>query len=106
MNDEPIELDPIEPTVIGPGLVAVPMTPTVWDDLPDGQHVLTPDGRVWRRRGGLWYLDPWWQGEDAEQIKAICENPDKWAFNLSWTRAQVEDAYGPMEPIMLPEVER
>lgn len=58
MADGSIPLDPIEPTVIGPGLAAVSLAPTVWDDLPDWQYALTPDGIVWQRRRGLWWPAP------------------------------------------------
>lgn len=98
----PIPLDPIEPTQIGPGLAAIPLIPTPWDDLPDGQHAVTEDGTVWQRRKGLWWRDPWWQGSDAEQIVAVCANPDEWAYSNGWTRKQVEDSQGPLMPITLP----
>jgi hypothetical protein len=97
-----IPLDPIEATAIGPGLAAISLAPTVWDDLPDGQHALTPDGVVWQRRRGLWWPSPWWQLEDAEQIKATCADPDSWAYASGWPRKMIEDAHGPLEPITLP----
>ena len=96
------ELDPIDPTVIGPGLVAVPLGPTVWDDLPDGQHAVAPDGTVYQRRGGLWFRDPWWQGSDGEEVVAICDNPDGWAYDNGWPRAYIEAAEGGLTPIVLP----
>ena len=104
MNTESgyIPLDPIEPTLIGPGLVATPLTPTVWDDMPDGQHAVTPNGIVFQRRKGLWFMDPWWQREDAEQIIAVCAEPDEWAYNNGWPRKNIEDAHGPLTPITLP----
>lgn len=95
-------IDPIDPTVIGPGLVAIPLSPTVWDDLPDGQCAVTPNGTVWKRRKGLWHMDPWWQGEDADQIKAICAEPDQWAYDGGWPRKYVEEAHGALDPITLP----
>lgn len=99
----PINLDPIEPTPIGPGLTAIPMSPTVWDDLPDGQHAVTPNGIVFRRRNGLWHMDPWWQNNgDGEQIAEICADPDEWAFDSGWPRKVVEDAHGALTPITLP----
>ena len=101
MND-PINLDPIEPTTIGPGLAAIPLTPTVWDDAEDWQHAVTSNGMVWQRRRGLWWPSPWWQGSDAEEIKAVCANPDDWAYSNGWPRKMVEDAHGPLEPITLP----
>ena len=101
---EPIPLDPIDPTVIGPGLAAIPLAPTVWDDLTDGQHAVTPGGIVWQRRGGLWHMDPWWQREVAEQIIAICAEPDEWAYDNGWPRGYVEDAYGPLTAITLPVI--
>lgn len=101
-NGLPINLDPIEPTRIGPGLAAIPLAPTVWDDLPDWQYALTPDGIVWQRRRGLWWPAPWWQTEDADQIKAICAEPDEWAYASGWPRKMVEEAHGPLEPITLP----
>jgi hypothetical protein len=97
-----IPLDPIDPTAISPGLAAVPLAPSVWDDLPDGQHALTDNAVVWVRRNGLWHRDPWWQGEDADQIKAVCADPDEWAYDLGWPRKYVEDAHGPLTPITLP----
>lgn len=102
MADGSIPLDPIEPTVIGPGLAAVSLAPTVWDDLPDWQYALTPDGIVWQRRRGLWWPAPWWQTEDADQIKAVCAEPDEWAYASGWPRKMVEDAYGKLEPVTLP----
>lgn len=95
-------LDPIDPTAIGPGLAAIPLSPTPWDDLLDWQHAVTPDGIVWQRRDGLWSPDPWWQLEDAEQIKAVCADPDEWAYGGGWPRKMVEEAHGPLEPIDLP----
>lgn len=97
-------LDPIEPTVIGPGLAAIPLTPTVWDDAEDGQHAVTSDGIVFQRRKGLWHMDPWWQNNgDGAEIVAVCENPDDWAYGLGWPRKMVEDTHGPLAPITLPE---
>jgi hypothetical protein len=98
-----IPLDPIEPTQIAPNVTAIPLAPTVWDDLPDGQHAVTPDGTVWQRRDGLWFADPWWQREDAEQVIAVCAAPDEWAYGLGWTRKHVEDTSGPLTPIALPD---
>jgi len=97
-----VPLDPIDPTVIGPGLAAIPLAPTVWDDLPDGQWAVTPDGRVFRRRNGLWHLDPWWQGTDGAEIIAVCEYPNQWAYDSGWPRKMVEDAHGVLTPITLP----
>jgi hypothetical protein len=95
-------LDPLDPTSIMPDLTVVPLTPTPWDDLPDGQHAVTPDGAVWQRRAGLWHRDPWWQGSDAEEIIAVCTEPDEYAFDLGWTRKHVEETVGPLTPIRLP----
>lgn len=100
-----IPLDPIEPTEIAPGVIAIPLAPTVWDDLPDGQHAVTPDGTVWQRRGGLWFMDPWWQREDAAQIIAICAEPDEWAYSNGWPRKTVEEGYGALTPVVLPPEE-
>ena len=100
---EHIDLDPIDPTRITDRLAAIPLTPTVWDDMPDWQYALTPDGIVWQRRRGLWWPAPWWQTEDAEQIVAVCANPDEWAYASGWPRKMVEDAHGPLEPITLPQ---
>lgn len=100
--NEPVPLDPIEPTRINDCPVAIPLAPSVWDDLPDGQYALTSNGWVWQRRRGLWWPAPWWQTEDAEQIKAVCANPDEWAYANGWPRKMVEDALGPLEPINLP----
>lgn len=80
---DPMNLDPIEPTRIAPNLTAIPLGPTVWDDLPDGQHAVTPDGTVWQRRNGLWHMDPWYQREDADQIIAVCAEPDAWAYGVA-----------------------
>lgn len=99
---EPIEIDPVDPTVVAPGVVAIPLSPSVWDDLKDGQHALTANGSVWLRRGGLWHPDPWWQGMDGEEIKAVCVDPDDWAYDNGWPRKYVEDAHGPLAPITLP----
>lgn len=99
-----IPLDPIEPTEIGPGLVAIPISPTVWDDLPDGQHAVAPDGSVFQRRKGLWYPIPWWQGSDAAEIIAVCAHPDEWAWCSGWPRHAIEIAHGPLTPITLPGV--
>lgn len=101
MSDS-IPLDSIEPTVIGPGVAAIPLTPTVWDDAEDGQHAVTVDGTVWERRRGMWWRHPWWQGLDAEEIIATCADPDDWAYSLGWPRKNVEDAHGPLTPITLP----
>jgi hypothetical protein len=106
MAEGSIPLDPIDPTQIAPNMAAIPLAPTVWDDLSDGQHAVTPDGTVWQRREGLWYRDPWWQGEDAEQIIAVCTDPSEWAYALGWTRKHVEDAVGLLAPITLPEDSR
>lgn len=97
-----IPLDPIDPTPIAPGLVAIPLTPTPWDQFNDGQVGLTQDGTVWQRRHGLWHRHPWWQSEDADQIRAVCSNPGEWAYDMGWTLAQVEATKGPIEPITLP----
>lgn len=96
------DLDPIDPTPITPGLVAIPLSPTVWDDLLDGQHAVTPDGWVWQRREGLWVGDPWWQEVDAAEIIAICAEPNEWAYDMGWPRAHVEDTHGSLTPITLP----
>ncbi len=95
-------LDPLDPTSITPDVAAVPLTPTPWDDLADGRHVVTPDGVVWQRRAGLWHRDPWWQGSGAEEIVAVCAEPDEWAFDLGWSRKQVEETVGSLTPIHLP----
>ena len=103
MSGQNTPIDPIDPTVIGPGLVAIPMAPTVWDDLPDGQHAVTPNGLVFQRRDCLWHMDPWWQGNgDGEEIAAICAKPESWAFDMGWPRKYVEDAHGVLTPITLP----
>ena len=48
------DIDPIEPTKIAPGLTAIPLTPTVWDDLPDGQVAVTSNsGLVWQPQRAL-----------------------------------------------------
>lgn len=96
------ELDPLDPTAIAPGVIAIPLEPTPWDDLPDGQHAVTPDGTVWQRRGGLWFRDPWWQGMEADDIAAVCADPDEWAYSLGWPRRDVEDGNGPLRAITLP----
>lgn len=96
-------LDPFDPVVIAPGVAAIPLTPAPWDDLPDGQHAVTPDGSVWQRRKGLWHRDPWWQGLVAREIVAVCAEPDEWAFGLGWTRKHVEEHVGPLTPITLPK---
>lgn len=101
-----VPIDPIEPTQINDNLVAVPLAPTVWDDLADDQHAVTRDGEVWQRRGGLWHADPWYQREDSEQIIAVCADPDSWAHGSGWPRAMVEDTYGPLTPITLPGASR
>jgi hypothetical protein len=102
-SDAPIQLDPIEPTAISPGLAAIPLAPTPWDDAEDGQHAVTPNGIVFHRRGGLWHMYPWWQNNgDGAEIAAICAGPDEWAFDLDWTRKHVEDAHGPLTFITLP----
>lgn len=106
MSDNSINLDPIEPTQIGPGLVAIPLEPTPWDDLEDGQYAVTPNGTVWLRRKGLWFREPWYQGSDAEEIIAVCADPDEWAYNNGWTRKHVEDATGPLTPITLPRADQ
>lgn len=95
-------LDPIEPTAIAPGLVAIPLTPTPWDDAEDGQCAVTSDGTVWKRRDGLWHRHPWWQGVDTEQIVAVCEEPDEWAYDLGWTRKHIEESVGALTYIALP----
>lgn len=102
MSDDAIPLDPIGPTAITPNLVAVPMAPTVWDDLADGQHAVTGNGYVWLRRGGIWYADPWWQGADGAEIFMVCADSDSWAWGAGWPRHILEDAYGPLTPITLP----
>lgn len=99
---EPIDLDPIDPTPIGPGLTAVPLAPTPWDDCEDGQHAVTGDGTVFVRRRGLWHFAAWWQGTDGAEIIAICLNPGEWAYDTGWPRKMVEDAKGPLTPISLP----
>lgn len=100
-----VPVDPIEPTQIAPNALVIPLAPTVWDDLPDGQHAVTPDGTVWQRRGGLWYAYPWWQREDAAQIIAVCADPGEWAYDNGWPRKMVEDACGTLTPIALPDAE-
>lgn len=95
-------LDPLDPSAVAPGVAAVPLTSTPWDDLPDGQHAVTPDGTVWQRRSGLWHREPWWQGSDADEIVNICSDPDEYAYDLGWTRKQVEENVGPLTPITLP----
>lgn len=95
-------LDPIEPTQIAPSVAAIPLTPTPWDDAEDGQCAVTSDGTMWQQRKGLWHRHPWWQGSDAGEIVAVCEDPDEWAFDLGWTRKHVEDTSGPLTPITLP----
>ena len=95
-------LDPFDPTVIAPGVAAIPLTPTPWDDLPDGQHAVTPDGTVWQRRAGLWHRHPWWQGSTAEEIIAVCDDPDEYAYSLGWTRKHVEENVGGLMTIDLP----
>lgn len=99
-------LDPFDPTLIAPGVAAVPLTPTPWDDLPDGQLAVTPDGTVWQRRSGLWHRSPWWQGFDYEEIVAICADPEEYAYDLDWTRKHLEDHVGPLTPITLPGAPR
>lgn len=96
------DLDPIDPTEIAPGVVAVPLAPTVWDDAEDGHHAVTDDGTVWERREGLWHQRPWWQNETAAQVVAVCADPEEWAYDLGWTRSHVEDTRGPLTPITLP----
>lgn len=98
----PVPLDPFDPTVIAPGLAAIPLTPTPWDDLPDGQHAVTPDGTVWQRRNGLWHRHPWWQGSTVEETVAVCADPDEYAYDLGWTRKHVEESVGSLTPITLP----
>ena len=105
MSGQNTPIDPINPTVIGPGLVAIPMAPTVWDDLPNGQHAVTPNGLVFQRRDGLWHMDPWWQNNGGgEEVIAICAKPDSWDYDGGWPRKYVEDAHGPLTPITLPGV--
>ncbi len=96
-------IDPIEPTAIGPGLAAMSLASTVWDDMDDGQHAVSPDAVVWVRHKGIWHRAAWWQTIDAEEIVAICEDPDEWAYDLGWPRAWVEDHHGgALVPITLP----
>jgi hypothetical protein len=102
---DPIPLDPIDATQIAPGLVAIPLGPTPWDDLNDGQHAITPDGVVWQRREGLWHRDPWWQGNDAAETCEVCSDPGDWAYDLGWSRKHIEDSVGPLTPITLPTPE-
>lgn len=100
-----VPLDPFDPTVIAPGLIAIPLEPTPWDDLPDGQHAVTPDGIVWGRRDGLWHRDPWWQGTDADSVDEfieICADPNAWAYDLGHPRKNVEESHGPLTPVALP----
>lgn len=97
-------LDPIDPTAIGPGLTAIPLGATPWDELGDGQHAVVRDGTVWVRRAGMWHRDPWWQRRDADEIVAVCADPDGWAYDMGWTRKHIEDTYGPMTPVALPGV--
>lgn len=105
MSEQGVSIDPIEPTEIAPGLVAIPMSPTVWDDLEDGQHAVTANGIVFQRRDGLWHMNPWWQDDgDGAEIAAICADPDEWAYDMGWPRKQVEDAHGPLTPITLPKI--
>jgi hypothetical protein len=101
-DGQPVCLDPIAPTVIAPKAAAVPLAPTAWDDISDGQHTVTPDGRVWHRRTGLWHADPWWQGVTVDEITDVCSRPDEYAYDLGWPRAVVEDVHGPMTPVQLP----
>lgn len=104
MSGEGVNLDPIESTAIGPGLAAIPLGATVWDDAEDGQHAVTPDGIVFQCRKGLWHMDPWWQNNgDGAEIAAICADPDEWAFDSGWPRKMVEDAHGPLTYITLPK---
>lgn len=84
------------------GLVAVPLTSTPGDDVKDGSSAVTPDGTVWQHRKGLWYEHPWWQRCDAEEIIAVCDDPEEWAYNLGWTREQVEESVGALTYIHLP----
>lgn len=98
----PLPLDPIDLTAITPEVVAIPLTPTVWDDAENGQHAVTQDGTVWHRRDGLWWRDPWWQGSDHDEIVATCADPEEWAYSLGWPRKQVEDAQGPLTYITIP----
>lgn len=95
-------LDPLDPTLVAPGVAAIPLTSTPWDDLPDGQHAVTPNGVVWQRRSGLWHRDPWWQGSEASEIVNVCTDPDEYAYDLGWTRKHVEDTHGPLTSITLP----
>lgn len=104
-NCPPI-LDPIDPTILGPGLAAIPLAPTVWDDAEDGQHAVTQDATVWQRRDGLWWREPWWQGSDHDEIVAVCADPGEWAYGLGWPRDQLEAAHGPLTLIMIPEAPR
>lgn len=97
-----MNLDPTEPTEIGPGLAAIPLHPTPWDDLDDGTRAVTRNGVVWERRAGMWHRSPWWQGSDGDEIIAICADPDDWAYDLPYSRAHVEEAYGPLAPVVLP----
>ena len=96
-------LDPFDPMVIAPGLAAIPLTPTPWDDLPNGQYAVDPQGIVWQRRAGLWHRDPWWQGCDAAEIIDICDAFETFAYDLGWTRKHVEDSVGLLTPIILPD---
>ena len=101
-KDEPTLLDPFDPVLLAHGLVAVPLTPTPWDDLPDGQHAITTNGTVWQRKDGLWHRQPWWQGCTYAEVLAVCTDPDEYAYSLCWTRKQVEESVGPLTLINLP----
>lgn len=95
-------MDPFDPTVIAPGVVAIPLTPTPWDDMEDGQTAVDTVGHVWIRHDGLWYRYPWWQGADRDELIATCADPGGWAYSLGWSRAHVEEAHGALTPVTLP----
>lgn len=82
------------------GLVAVALTPE--DGVKEGQCAVTPDGTVWQYRTGFWRRYPWWQRSEAEEIIAICADPDDWHLDFKWTRKQIEESVGALIYIRLP----
>lgn len=106
---EAINVDPIDPTVIGPGLVIMSAGPTVWDDLPDGQLAYTDrtlNGieaaehvTVWQRREGVWHRFPWWQGWAPDEFPAVLADPVTWGIDRGWSRGLLEETQGPLHPI-------
>lgn len=97
-----VPLDPIDPTTVGPGITAIPIAPTVWDDADDGQHAVTEEGIVYQRRNGLWHMDPWYQGTDRAEIVDVCNDPASWSFGVGWPRAMIESTHGLLTYITLP----